>query len=203
MEKYSGTCRLILCSSSTGRLLEPVRSRCLCLRVPAPPVEAVAALVERVAHREGITLGEGLAVRLARESDRNARRALLALEAMRVRGGLNLAADAPVVRTDWEEAVDAVGRMILEQQTPQQLLQVRARLYELLGHCIPPEVILRRLVELLQRRVDNALRPRLVATAAQFDQRLRAGSKPIFHLEAFCATAMFQYREFLTSLAFD
>ena len=46
MEKYGGTCRLILCSSSTGRLLEPVRSRCLCLRVPAPSQEVLAALIE-------------------------------------------------------------------------------------------------------------------------------------------------------------
>lgn len=33
--------------------------------------------------------------------------------------------------------------LIVEQQTPQRLLEIRARLYELLTHCIPPEIIIK------------------------------------------------------------
>lgn len=203
MEKYGGTCRLILCSSSTGRLLEPVRSRCLSLRVPAPSHEQLAALVERVAARENIQLGEGLSMRLAKDCDRNARRALLALEAMRVRSGPNLAGDLPIPRTDWEEAIDVIARAVLEEQSPARLLQVRVRLYELLGHCIPADVILRRLLEFLLKRVDGSLRPLLIEVAAQYDQRLRQGSKAIFHLEAFVARFMAVYKQFLASMIFD
>lgn len=88
-------------------------------------------------------------------------------------------------------------------RSPARLLLVRARLYELLGHCIPADVILRRLLEFLLRRVDSGLRPVLIDVAASYDQRLRAGSKAIFHLEAFVARFMAVYKGFLASMVFD
>lgn len=40
MEKYTGSCRLILCCENSGRIIPPIRSRCLCIRVSAPtPLE--------------------------------------------------------------------------------------------------------------------------------------------------------------------
>ncbi|CAJ0932983.1 unnamed protein product, partial [Mesorhabditis belari] len=36
MEAYSGNCRLILVCESLSRVLDPLRSRCMMLRVPAP-----------------------------------------------------------------------------------------------------------------------------------------------------------------------
>ena len=200
MEKYSATCRLILCSTSTGRVLEPVRSRCLCLRVPAPSESELASLVMRVAQRESIAMSEVLAARIARESGRNARRALLCLEAARVRHGQALADDVTLPRPDWEDAVEACARMLLAAQTPAQLLRVRGRLYELLGHCLPPELLLRRLLEMLLPKVDASVQYELVEAASHYDDRLRHGSKPIFHLEAFCARFMSLYSQFLSQM---
>ena len=34
--RYTASCRLILCCESPSRVLDPVRSRCLCIRIPAP-----------------------------------------------------------------------------------------------------------------------------------------------------------------------
>lgn len=209
MEKYGATCRLILCSQSTGRVLEPVRSRCLCLRVGAPSVEEVAGMLQKVGKAEGIGVGKALAERIAEESGRNARRALLVLEAMRVRGGLEggegaaAAAAASVPRADWEEAVGGIARDLQEEQSPGRLLVVRGKLYELLGHCIPGDVILQRLVSELLRRLDASLQHELVSWAAYFDHRMRMGSKPIFHLEAFCARFMAIYKAFLASMSFE
>lgn len=41
MEKYMSTCRLILCCNSTSKVIGPIRSRCLAVRVPLPSVEEV------------------------------------------------------------------------------------------------------------------------------------------------------------------
>lgn len=38
MEKYMATCRLILCCNSTSKVIAPIRSRCLAVRVPAPTI---------------------------------------------------------------------------------------------------------------------------------------------------------------------
>lgn len=41
MEKYTATCRLILCCNSTSKVIPAIRSRCLGVRVAAPTVDEV------------------------------------------------------------------------------------------------------------------------------------------------------------------
>jgi replication factor C subunit 3/5 len=41
MEKYASTCRLILCCDSPSKLIAPLRSRCLGIRVAAPTIDEV------------------------------------------------------------------------------------------------------------------------------------------------------------------
>jgi replication factor C subunit 3/5 len=41
MEKYATTCRLILVCNSPSKVMEPVRSRCLGIRIPAPSIDDV------------------------------------------------------------------------------------------------------------------------------------------------------------------
>ena len=43
MEKYSGSCRLVMLCNSLCKVIEPVRSRCLAIRVPAPTHEQVCS----------------------------------------------------------------------------------------------------------------------------------------------------------------
>jgi replication factor C subunit 3/5 len=42
MEKYSASCRLILCCNSSSKVTEAVRSRCLNVRVNAPSEDQVS-----------------------------------------------------------------------------------------------------------------------------------------------------------------
>lgn len=41
MEKYMSNMRIILCANSTSRLIAPIKSRCLLMRVAAPAPEEV------------------------------------------------------------------------------------------------------------------------------------------------------------------
>lgn len=41
MEKYASTCRLIICCNSQSKVIEPVRSRCLGIRVASPTEDEV------------------------------------------------------------------------------------------------------------------------------------------------------------------
>jgi len=41
MEKYMGNLRIILIANNTSKLISPIRSRCLLIRVAAPPVDDV------------------------------------------------------------------------------------------------------------------------------------------------------------------
>ena len=43
MEKYMTNMRLILCASSTSKIIAPIRSRCLLVRVAAPDESEVSS----------------------------------------------------------------------------------------------------------------------------------------------------------------
>lgn len=46
MEKYVSTCRLILISNSTSRVIPAIRSRCLGVRVAAPLSEDIISILQ-------------------------------------------------------------------------------------------------------------------------------------------------------------
>lgn len=82
MEKYSPNLRLILLANSTANIIAPIRSRCLLVRVAAPTHEEICDVLAKVGAKEGFTVIEELNLRIAKESARNLRRALLMFEAL-------------------------------------------------------------------------------------------------------------------------
>jgi replication factor C subunit 3/5 len=198
MEKYSATCRLILICNSTSKVIEPIQSRCLSVRVPAPTVETIIATLKQIAAKESLSLPDELAKRIAEGSERNMRRAILSLEACRVEQ-TPLSATQTVHLPDWERFTAEIAKDIIEEQSPARLLVVRNKLYELLSNCIPPEAILRKLVLLLMVRIDSDLKHEVAYWAAFYEHRMTMGSKVIFHLEAFVAKFMAMYKRFIIS----
>ncbi len=85
MEKYTSSCRLILVCESVSRVIAPLRSRCLLLRVPAPTVEEISLILSDIAAKEGMHVTPELCANIAKESTRNLRRAILMLESARVK----------------------------------------------------------------------------------------------------------------------
>lgn len=194
MEKYMSSCRMILCCESASRVIGPVRSRTLPIRVPAPMPREICDVLNFVADKEGLTLPEDLAVALAQKSNRNLRRAILMLEGAKVKQYPFVPGQQPRL-ADWERFVDDMGRIILEEQSPSRLLLVRGKIYELLTNCIPPEIVLKTLLDVLLRRLDDQLKHQVVRWAAHYEHRLKCGNKPIFHLEAFVAKFMAIYKK--------
>ncbi|KAL1922833.1 uncharacterized protein VTP21DRAFT_9209 [Calcarisporiella thermophila] len=196
MEKYMNNMRLILCCNSTSKIIAPVRSRCLLVRVAAPEVPDIVAVLEQVAKKEGFKLPSEVAHKIAETSDRNLRRAILTLEAAKVQHGV-LQPGSEIPPYDWEEFVKQIAQMIVKEQSPTRLAQVRAKLYELLCHCIPPNIILKTLAFELIATVDTELKGEITKQAAAYEHKLQCGQKAIFHLEAFVAKVMCVYKKYL------
>lgn len=82
MEKYSPNLRLILLANSTANIIAPIRSRTLLVRVAAPTETDICEVLKKVGTQEGWTETVGLNRRIAKDSGRNLRRALLMFEAV-------------------------------------------------------------------------------------------------------------------------
>ena len=111
-----------------------------------------------------------------------------------------------VERMDWERYLQVVVRNILEEQSPQALLAIRGKYYELLARLIPAQVILKELVKQLVvqcgtlKGVEGSVRRLQMETVcwgATYEQKMRQGGKEIVFLEAFTARFMSLYKQAL------
>ena len=198
MEKYVATCRLILCANSTSRVLPAIRSRCLGIRVPAPTVSDIRNILYLICKREGLTLPNELATRVAEASGRNLRRAILMLEACKVEQ-YPFTADQKIAEPDWQVYIRNTANMMVSEQSPKKLLEIRNRLYELLTHAIPCDLIFKGLLQECIKNCDLQLKIEIATVAAEYEHKMHRGSKSIFHLEAFVARFMAIYKKFIDS----
>ncbi|CAF4672752.1 unnamed protein product [Rotaria socialis] len=135
MEKYISSCRIILCCNSTSRVIPAIRSRCLAIRIAAPTIDEINGVLQKVTNFEGIQLP----IDLANPNISFSKRANGKLNFAFLR--LPLTTDQQILEPDWEVYLRDTARMVGEEQTPQRILQARERLYELVAHCIPAEII--------------------------------------------------------------
>lgn len=208
MEKYMATCRLILCCENVSKVIDPLRSRCLAVRVPAPSTIEVMTMLEYVARQEGQELNGELAKQICEKANRNMRQALLMLETCYVVSasgnstGGDLSKPQEVRVAAWMMFIDEIAKMAIEEQSPTRLLKIRSKLYELLVNCIPPELLMKRLTQALLARLDDSLRFEVAKWAAWHEHRMNSGDKKVVHIEAFLARFMQCYRNWTVSLGF-
>ena len=201
MEKYTSVCRLILCCTNQSKVIEPLRSRCLGIRVPSPTPDAIVSVLGEIARKESYDCEPAFLLKVAVASGRNVRRATLMLEASRVSSsGGRGTASSEVLKADWENYVVTLAKEITQEQSPARLLAAREKLYELIINCIPSDVIIKCLTAELMKNVDDTLKHEIIQWAAFYEHRLCQGSKDIFHLEAFVAKFMSIYKLYLTNL---
>jgi len=200
MEKYVHACRLILCCENLGRVIQPLRSRCLLLRVPAPSNFEVEGILAKIAKKEGIQLSEKLAGRIAEDSERNLRRAIMQLQTLKMQKypfNDNILLHVP----EWRQGIRSVCEDIVSEQSPRQLKNIREKIYDLLINCIPGDLIIKYLLAELLKKVDNECKFEIIHWAAQHERKLQLGSKPIFHIESFIARVMVVYKRYISALS--
>ncbi|KDN49860.1 LOW QUALITY PROTEIN: hypothetical protein RSAG8_01925, partial [Rhizoctonia solani AG-8 WAC10335] len=157
MERYMTNLRIIMCANGTSKLIAPIKSRCLLVRVAAPSEPEMELALRAVAKRE------------------------------RLEGEL---AKSDLGPGGYEDAV------VIQEQSPQRVMDIRAKVYELLSHCIPPTVIMKTIAERLLDVVDDAIKPDIIHWAAVYELRMRQGSKKIYHIEAWIIKVMSIYKHF-------
>ncbi len=59
MEKHVARCRVIMVAQNLGRIMLPLRSRCLMIRVPAPTAPEISAVLQTVSTKEGMQWTSG------------------------------------------------------------------------------------------------------------------------------------------------
>ena len=197
MEKYMHNCRIIFNCESLSRVLPPLKSRCVQMRVPAPKKEEIASTLKLITGYEDFRVDDTLVQRIAGNCDRNMRKAIMILQTLKSQHN-NMSAQLKMPVPGYEEVVETICNMALQEQTPKQLRLIRSKFYELLVKGITAEVVLTLMAKQLLRIVDNSAKLQVIEHAVQCDYRCMQGQKDIVHLEAFTAIVMMIMRRHMS-----
>jgi len=200
MEKYMENCRIILCCESVSKIIDPLRSRCLSIRCPAPSHDAVVAALNEVAERERFPLPEGYALEISKKCKRNLRRALLMLQVAHMDTGGKITAQTPIKSYPWEMFIDNICDDITREQRPANLNSARTKLYELITNCIPPTIIMRRLTSRIMQNTDDSLKMKIAYWAAFHEERMQKSNKKVPQIVAFIARVMYEISEWSAAM---
>lgn len=201
MEKYSSNIRLIMICNTTSNIIAPIKSRTLLVRISAPSTNDISKILSHIASKESVkfspdddTSKNQFFEKIAETSERNLRKALLSFETLSMQSEtIQTKSSLSLITLDWEDIIQNLAKSIISSKTVANLAKIRVIFYELLSHCIPARLILKKLALNLIALVSNmnaGITISLVELASIFDERLSLGQKSIFHLEGFVAKAM-------------
>lgn len=178
MELYSSSCRLILVSTYASRVIEPLRSRCVLVRVPLPSAEKLAAAID--------IEDKALVRQIVESSGRSISRAMF------------MAKQGSADKMAWVQYIGSICTGVFLEQTPRKLIDARESLTELLAAGVPASLVLKTLMHCILEhealKGEDGVKREIVKWAAVYEHRVCVGSKPILHLEAFVATFMDLYK---------
>lgn len=198
MEVYSSHFRIFMVCTEVSRLMEPIRSRALFVRVRGFTDEEIIDICANVIAKEGYTMDDALLSEAASNAAGNAQRALCICELYCLnndeKGVKRTKCDLKNFKLNWESQIESLVTLISAQPRVEKFAKIRQELYAILTAAIPPSIILLEIARRLSR-TGSKLSTHIIKAALLYDERIKMGTKHLLHLEAFAATAMCLYEK--------
>lgn len=194
IETYSSYFRIILVCTELSKLIEPIRSRCLMVRMRGFTSEEVSAIGMNVASQSGVHVTKDVIESIYSNCAGNCKRALCLLELYcynnEVENKKRVKTDYSRIKLEWEEKVDSIVEIVKKTPKPETMLTVRKELYGILNSQVPASIILCRMIRNLCKSNSFETCKTIAAFGLGYEERIRLGTKALYHLEAFVASVM-------------
>ena len=141
MEKYSGTCRFIMWCKSLSRVIEPLKSRCICIRISAPSNDELFKLALNISAKENLNLKLEDYSKLIKASNGSIRKLLWKLNLIKVGQTNNL------YETPYDETIDKICDLIIKCDLL-EMNNIRNLIYNLIITNIEPTNIMRNIFKI-------------------------------------------------------
>jgi len=201
MEKYSNTCKFILISDQLSKIIEPIRSRCLMIRIPLPSNYQIVETLLHICEKEKITTDWITLNNILKKSDNNINNAIWLLEMYKY--GISY-------DKNWEQVIDKIIDMILKSNIKNNnklysiIKKIREHFYILFITNIPTQIIIRKMMIKLINKIDNLkLKYNIIDITSVFEQRLSQGTRHIIHIEAYVARLIFLFTTYNKSTDYN
>ena len=178
MEKYSDTCRFILWTRSCSKVIEPLISRCMTIRIPSPTDEKILEWVNIVSKKEGITnVSMDQYVNIIKESNGNIKKSMWLLEISKYGYSYKLITDT---------IIDNIVHLIMTIQL--ELIElIRMLFYKIMVTNISHSKLFKDLFNKLLETdyIPNSCKYKIIEMGSSCEHNLMRCRREIVHLDAF------------------
>ena len=182
MEKYADTCKFIFICDQLSKIIEPLRSRCLLIRVPLPSSLQIIETLTQISYRENINLLKDDYKYILDNCESKINNAIWLLE-MKKFGVPNT--------HSWTIVIDQMVNLIISnddltnKHIQDFIKKTRELFYILFITNIDVKKILLSLMRNLIEKIDDIeLKYKVVEIVSMFELRISQGTRYIVHLEA-------------------
>ena len=186
MERYTDTCRFVLSCNYSGRIIEPIQSRCAIFRFVPLEAEDVSAYVKIIAEKERVHLTEPGLRALTESSEGDLRKAINTLQGV---SSLGKPIDEKVVYEVVGKAKPGDVQELLDVAAKGDFLKAREKLRSMLvQQGLSGKDILKQIhSEILRMPIPEKSKIELIDAAGEIDYRLIQGADEEVQLSSLLA----------------
>jgi replication factor C small subunit len=186
MERFTETCRFIMCANYSGKIIEPIQSRCAPFRFSYLPREEHDHYLKQIAEKEKVKLSDEGLEAIFEVCGGDLRRAINTLQAA---GSLSKPVDAKVVYSITGKASPADVQKMLKTAISGDFLEARKQLRDMIQkYGVAGSDIIRQIhTEIFRAEIPEVWKVRLADVVGEIDFRLVEGSDEEVQLSALLA----------------
>jgi replication factor C small subunit len=186
MERYTETCRFILCANYSGKIIEPIQSRCAPFRFTFLPREEQDKYLKHIAEKEGVKLLKDGLEAIFEVCGGDLRKAINTLQAA---ASLNKPVDSKVVYSIAGRANPADVQKMIETAMKGDFLEARKQLRDMIQkYGVAGSDIIRQIhTEIFRGDIPEEWKIKLADIVGEIDYRLVEGADEEVQLSALLA----------------
>ena len=178
IEKYSKTCRFIMWCHSLSRVIEPLRSRCLCIHVPTQTNDELVQWLFNIISIEKINLSFDIINQIILSSTGNLKNILWKTDLYYYCGKI------------YNNYEITLSQLIDEFFTTCNIQLIRDYVYKMMISNMSSNVIIKDILNKILFKISDRpnaidISSKIINYASEFEYRLSKGRRDIIHIEAF------------------
>jgi replication factor C subunit 3/5 len=180
MEKYSNICKFILISDQLSKVIEPLRSRCLLVRISLPSNREILNSLLYISYKENIKISLQYINKILLESDNKISHAIWLLEMYKYNTNYD---------QNWEKIINKIVLIILNIKNNKLLnsiIKIRKYFYILFITNISTQIIIKKIMNKLLKNVNDLKKKyNIINITSFYEERIILGTRHIIHIDAY------------------
>lgn len=182
MEKHSRTCRFIMWCHSLSKVIDPLKSRCICFNVPSPSESDMFTYLFKINVRENMDLNFMELVNITEYANGNIKKALWKLQMMKLKCKGNI------------EYYDSLRNMVnvIKECNVENIFDLRESIYNIMITNMSASKIITDLLFFIVEDVNIGEKAKcdIIMLTARTDYNLIRGRREIINLENYLINVM-------------